>query len=64
MEDPTVCAGCNHQLEERPAQYHWRGRSFPGLVCPCCNALWAVGEGHSLFMEAVKASSADLKPSV
>jgi hypothetical protein len=57
MEDPHVCAGCNHPLEERPAMYHWRGRSFPGLVCPLCTALWAVGDGHRRFMEAVRASA-------
>lgn len=57
--EPPLCARCRHPLEERPAQLHWRGQSFPGLVCPGCNALWAAGEGYRRFLEAVQASAID-----
>lgn len=54
---PETCPSCDDPLDERDAMYHWRGRYFSGLVCPNCNALWPVGDGHRQFVEAVRASA-------
>ena len=39
-EDPGTHCKCGRAFEERPNQFHWRGRSFSGLVCSECNSLW------------------------
>lgn len=36
----TDCPKCKLPLARRPAQFYWRGRTFSGLVCFACNALW------------------------
>ncbi len=60
MTDPKHCPKCGNALEEKSGMFHWRGMSFPGLVCHSCKALWASGDGHEKFMNAVVASAKDM----
>lgn len=40
------CPKCDKPLTSFPAQFTFRGRSFPGLVC--CNALWEDGSVETM----------------
>lgn len=34
------CKKCKKPTEVRKGMFHWRGKSFSGLVCEDCNALY------------------------
>lgn len=38
--EAMICPKCNSPLEEKPNQFHWRGKNFSGLVCTECKSLW------------------------
>lgn len=44
------CPKCGKPCERREAQFHFRGESWSGDVCPACNALWP----NAAFLEATK----------
>lgn len=50
-----LCPKCRAPLERRERMFHWRGRSFRGLVCGPCNALWE--DPTDSFLEGVKAAA-------
>jgi len=40
MIDMKAKPTCGHAIVVKPSMFHYRGRSFSGLVCETCNSLW------------------------
>lgn len=38
--EPEKCPKCARPLVVMQGMFFWRGKSFSGLVCKPCNALW------------------------
>lgn len=50
--DAMLCPKCDTPLEDKPNQFHWRGRNFNGLVCPECKALWDYDDQFVKYTQA------------